>query len=81
MPAYQVTDKAGQWVAGKRVRAGDILQLSERQAEHEFRLGTIAPVGASQAAPQAAKAAPATTPKAKAQTPAQAATSDTGEAV
>ena len=77
MPYYRITDKAGQWVAGKRVRVGDVLELTERQAEHEFRLGTITPAGAS----QAAQTQPATTAKAKAQTPAQAATVVAGEAV
>ena len=84
MPAYQVTDKAGQLVAGKRVHAGDILQLTARQAEHELRLGTIVPVGASQASPigaQAAQTPAAPTTKAKTQTPAQAAPADTGGAV
>ncbi len=64
MPAYQVTGKAGHWVAGRRVSVGDVLQLTVRQAEHELRLGTIAPV--------AAKTAPATTPKGKGSTQAQA---------
>jgi hypothetical protein len=80
MPAYQVTGKAGHWVAGRRVSVGDVLQLTARQAEHELRLGTIAPVGAPQGGAQAAKAAPAIAAKAKAPTPPQAATGTKGGA-
>ena len=39
---YTVTELAGSWVAGVRVPADKVLNLSDEQAEHELRLGTIA---------------------------------------
>lgn len=50
--AYVVTEKAGEWVAGKQVKPGQILNLTARQAEYELLLGVIepAPVSASAAA-------------------------------
>jgi hypothetical protein len=47
MPRYAVTAKAGRFVAGTNNRGvGTILELTEKQAAHELRLGTIVPVGA-----------------------------------
>lgn len=43
MPKYQVTDRAGSWVAGRKVAPGDILTLTEEQAEYEIARGMIAP--------------------------------------
>ena len=42
MPRYAITEKAGPFVAAHRnTGVGTILQISERQAEHEVRLGTL----------------------------------------
>lgn len=42
MPRYAITEKAGPFVAAHRnTGVGMILHLSERQAEHELRLGTL----------------------------------------
>ena len=47
---YVVTEKAGDWVAGKRVNHGDILNLTDRQAEYELMRGIIKPAGPAAAA-------------------------------
>lgn len=42
MPRYAITEKAGPFVAAHRnTGVGTVLVLSERQAEHELRLGTL----------------------------------------
>lgn len=42
MPRYAITERAGPFVAGIRnTGVGTILDLTERQAEHELRLGTL----------------------------------------
>ena len=42
MPRYAITEKAGPFVAAHRnTGVGTVLHLSERQAEHELRLGTL----------------------------------------
>ncbi len=42
MPRYAITEKAGRFVAAHRnTGVGTILDLTERQAEHELRLGTL----------------------------------------
>lgn len=42
MGRYDITEKAGPFVAAHRnTGVGTILQLSDRQAEHELRLGTL----------------------------------------
>ena len=42
MSRYAITDKAGRFVAGHRnTGVGMVLELTEKQAEHELRLGTI----------------------------------------
>jgi hypothetical protein len=42
MPRYAITEKAGPFVAGIRNNGvGTVLVLTERQAEHELRLGTL----------------------------------------
>lgn len=38
---YEVTDRAGPWVAGRRKPADGRLFLTDSQAAHELRLGTI----------------------------------------
>lgn len=40
---YEVTERAGEWVAGKRRPESGRLLLTDRQAEHELRLGNIRP--------------------------------------
>ena len=45
MPRYIVTKSAGPYVAGLRnPGVGKILDLTDRQAAHELRLGSIKPV-------------------------------------
>jgi hypothetical protein len=42
MPRYAITERAGPFVAGHRnTGVGTVLDLTERQAEHELRLGTL----------------------------------------
>ena len=42
MPRYAITEKAGPFVASYRNSGvGTVLELTERQAEHELRLGTL----------------------------------------
>jgi len=42
MPRYAITEKAGPFVAGFRnPGVGTVLELSDRQAAHELRLGTL----------------------------------------
>jgi len=40
---YRVTDAAGPYVAGRKVKPGSILDLSAAQAEYELQRGVIAP--------------------------------------
>ncbi|WP_336801806.1 hypothetical protein [Kaistia sp. MMO-174] len=40
---YRVTDAAGPYVAGRKVKIGAIIDLTNAQAEYELLLGTIAP--------------------------------------
>jgi hypothetical protein len=43
MPRYAITERAGPFVAAHRnTGVGTVLDLTERQAEHELRLGTLA---------------------------------------
>jgi hypothetical protein len=42
MPRYAITERAGSFVAAHRnAGVGTVLDLTERQAEHELRLGTL----------------------------------------
>ena len=42
MPRYAITERAGPFVAAYRnTGVGTVLDLTERQAEHELRLGTL----------------------------------------
>lgn len=42
MPRYAITEKAGPFVAARRnTGVGTVLELTEVQAEHELRLGTL----------------------------------------
>jgi hypothetical protein len=40
---YRVTDAAGPYVAGRKVKHGTVLELSAAQAEYELQRGVIAP--------------------------------------
>jgi hypothetical protein len=43
MPRYAITERAGPFVAAHRnTGVGTVLDLTERQAEHELRLGALA---------------------------------------
>ena len=45
MPRYAITERAGRFVAGHtNTGVGTVLTLSEKQAEHEVRLGTLVSV-------------------------------------
>lgn len=42
MPRYAITEKAGRFVAGQtNIGVGSVLTLTEKQAEHEVRLGSL----------------------------------------
>ena len=42
IPRYAITERAGPFIAGIRnTGVGTVLDLTERQAEHELRLGTL----------------------------------------
>lgn len=41
---YEVTEKAGAWIAGQRRPADGRLMLTDNQAAYELTLGTIRPV-------------------------------------
>lgn len=62
MPRYAITERAGPFVAAHRnTGVGTVLDLTERQAEHELRLGTlIALTEPDQIAADRADVAPAT---------------------
>lgn len=55
MPQFEVTDKAGDYVAGRKVKRGDVLTLSATQAWYELVRGTIRRVGAASAPVEATK--------------------------
>lgn len=45
MPRYAITELAGRFVAGQtNTGVGAVLTLTEKQAEHEVRLGTLVSV-------------------------------------
>ncbi len=48
MPRYAITEKAGRFVAAHRnTGVGMVLELTEKQAEHELRLGSLVALGTS----------------------------------
>ena len=48
MPRYAITEKAGRFVAAHRnTGVGMVLELAEKQAEHELRLGTLVALSAT----------------------------------
>lgn len=61
MPRYAITERAGRFVAGQtNSGVGTVLTLTEKQAEHELRLGTLVRVDLSkpETVTQGAKTAP-----------------------
>lgn len=45
MPRFAITEKAGRFVAGQtNTGVGTVLTLTEKQAEHEVRLGALRPL-------------------------------------
>lgn len=64
MPRYIITERAGRFVAGHtNTGVGTALELTERAAAHEVRLGTLIP--ASGAAQEQASPEPVVAPAAK----------------
>ena len=56
MPRYAITERAGPFVAAHRnTGVGTVLDLTERQAEHELRLGTLTALDVAAAPPAAAE--------------------------
>ena len=61
MPRYAITETAGRFVAGQtNTGVGTVLELTEKQAEHEVRLGSLRALDVKPAS-KAAKPAKATT--------------------
>ena len=53
MPRYAITETAGRFVAGtNNTGVGTVLTLTEKQAEHEVRLGTLRSLGVNAEAPE-----------------------------
>lgn len=47
MPLYRITERAGRFVAGHtNTGVGTTIELTERAAAHELRLGTLVPASA-----------------------------------
>lgn len=66
MPRYAITETAGRFVAGQtNTGVGTILTLTEKQAEHEVRLGSLRALDVK----PAAKATKAAKPVVKSDTP------------
>lgn len=43
MPEYRITDKAGEYIAGRKAgKPGDKVFLTEREAAHDLRVGALA---------------------------------------
>ena len=56
MPRYAITERAGPFVAAHRnTGVGTVLELTERQAEHELRLGTLTALDVAIASPVTAE--------------------------
>jgi hypothetical protein len=82
MPRYAITERAGRFVAGHtNTGVGTVLTLTEKQAEHEVRLGTLVrvdlpkPETVAQVAKEAPKARTQPKTRKAAAAPADAATS------
>lgn len=67
MPRYAITEKAGRFVAGQNnTGVGTVLTLTEKQAEHEVRLGTLQPLDVPAAKDEGGKGKKVSAGKAKA---------------
>lgn len=65
MPRFAITETAGRFVAGQtNTGVGTILTLTEKQAEHEVRLGSLHALDVKPAAKDAKPAKPASKPDA-----------------
>lgn len=67
---YRITDRAGPYVAGRRVSPGDVLELAAPEAAAEKPYGTIEPVdrkviGMARTAPPDVEPSPAEAPAAE----------------
>ncbi len=59
MPRYAITAKAGRFVAAHRnTGVGMVLELTEKQAEHELRLGSLVALDISPELSQPSRAIP-----------------------
>jgi len=62
MPRYAITEKAGRFVAAHRnTGVGMVLELTEKQAEHELRLGTLVALDTAPASSEPTPGMPAET--------------------
>jgi hypothetical protein len=62
MPRYAITEKAGRFVAAYRnTGVGMVLELTEKQAEHELRLGSVVALDTAPASAPPTPALPAET--------------------
>jgi len=60
MNRYAITEKAGRFVAGQtNIGVGTVLTLTDKQAEHEQRLGTLRLLDVPGSEPEGGKTAPA----------------------
>ena len=65
MPRYAITETAGRFVAGQtNTGVGTVLELTEKQAEHEVRLGSLRALDVKPAAKKAKPASKPDTPEA-----------------
>lgn len=63
MPRYAITETAGRFVAGQtNAGVGTVLELTEKQAEHEVRLGSLRALDVKPAAKVMKPAKPTTKP-------------------
>jgi hypothetical protein len=63
MPRYAITETAGRFVAGQtNTGVGTILTLTEKQAEHEVRLGSLRALDVKPASKATKPAKPTTKP-------------------
>jgi hypothetical protein len=81
MNRYVITEKAGRFVAGQtNTGVGTVLTLTEKQAEHELRLGTLRRLDVPDAESETGKTAPASKARKGAKSdPMPAVDGDTGE--
>lgn len=58
LKTYVVTDLAGPYINGKRVKPGQLIRMTERQAMYEVDRQVVRPATSEDLAPAAAPAAP-----------------------